>query len=113
MRLGIEKRLLISLAVYVDEISRRIINSFAGARPAFSSNASNSGFGVTENSPSIDPRSVPDFNSSLVNLPPISTPSASTMIDLPDPVSPVSRLRPFSNSTCRSSIKAMLEMFRN
>ena len=97
----------------VEEISRRMISSFVGSKPAFSSSASSSAFGVTENRPSIEPRSVPDLSNSLVNLPPISTPSASTMIDFPDPVSPVSRLSPLSNSTCISSIRAMLEMFRN
>src|SRR6185369_17075762 len=93
--------------------SRRMISSSPFCKPEFSSRVSSCGFGVNENNPSIEPRSAPDFSSSLVNRPPIKTPSASTMIDLPDPVSPVSRFNAPSNSTRRSSISAMLEILRS
>src|SRR6266498_443321 len=66
---------------------------------------------LTEKSPSIKARSAPDLSRSEEKRPPSSTPSASTMIDFPEPVSPVSRLSPRSNSTCRLSINAIFEMF--
>src|ERR1700754_102822 len=97
----------------VAESSRRTISSSPFCSPEFSSRVSSCGFRVKENNPSIDPRSAPDFSSSLVKRPPIRTPSASTMIDFPDPVSPVSKFNAPSNSTRRSSISAMLEMLRS
>src|SRR5258705_13437628 len=61
----------------------------------------------------MEPRVAPDFSKSAENLPPISTPRASTMIDFPDPVAQERRLRPLSNSTRNSSISAMLDIFRS
>ena len=46
----------------VEESSRRIISSLVAPNPALSSSASRSGFGATENSPSIEPRSAPDLS---------------------------------------------------
>src|SRR5690348_3607379 len=78
--------------------------------PAFCKMRSSSGFEPMEKSPSMNALRSLLLTISEAKRPPMSTPSASTMIDLPEPVSPVSRFNPRSNSTRSSSIRAMFEM---
>src|SRR6185369_1122178 len=66
----------------------------------------------TIKSPSICAESSPSFIRSDETRSPVRAPSESTMIDLPEPVSPVKRLSPRPNSISTSSIRATRFIFR-
>jgi len=74
--------------------------------PAASSNLVKEGLGVTSKMPETRARSAPARIMSEEARPPKRRPRASTTIDLPLPVSPVSRFRPRWKRTRRRSMTA-------
>src|SRR6476661_3952423 len=66
-----------------------------------------------ENNPSMRASSRPSFMRSAETRSPVRAPRLSTMIDLPEPVSPVSRLRPGPKSSSSRSINAIFSILRS
>ena len=88
-------------------ISRSTMSSSSSrVMPASSSSARKAGACGTEKTPEMRARSVPVRTTSAEARPPNRSPSESTMIDLPLPVSPVNRFRPVWNRSRRRSTTA-------